>query len=87
MVMPGLTNNAELQARANRIIETLRSPYRLADAVVEIGVSIGIAVSPTDGQESADLLQKADQALYVAKSSGKGTARFHSEKALHVVSG
>jgi len=87
VVMPGLTNQEELRTRANRIIETLRAPYRLADTVIEIGVSIGIAVSPTDGQESAALLQKADQALYLAKSSGKGTARFHSEKSLQVVSG
>ncbi|OWV99898.1 diguanylate cyclase [Rhizobium sp. R693] len=85
VVMPGLTNENELRTRASRIIETLRSPYRVADTVVEIGVSIGIAVSPTDGQESAALLQKADQALYLAKSSGKGTARFHSDKALQVV--
>jgi len=87
VVMPGLTNRDELRTRASRIIETLRSPYRVTDTVVEIGVSIGIAVSPTDGRESADLLQKADQALYLAKSSGKVTARFHSDKALQVVSG
>ncbi|MFA1676894.1 diguanylate cyclase domain-containing protein [Rhizobium mongolense] len=87
VVMPELTNHEELRTRANRIIETLRAPYRLADIVVEIGVSIGIAVSPTDGRESAALLQKADQALYLAKSSGKGTARFHSDKALRVVNG
>jgi diguanylate cyclase (GGDEF)-like protein len=87
VVLPGLTNHAELRARASWIIDTLRSPYRLGDTVVEIGVSIGIAVSPTDGQESADLLHKADQALYMAKSCGKGTARFHSENSLQVVSG
>lgn len=85
VVMPGLTNTTELQARANRIIETLCSPYRLAETVVEIGVSIGIAVSPTDGRESADLLQKADQALYVAKSSGKRAARFHSRPQVQLV--
>lgn len=52
--------------------------------MVEIGVSIGIAVSPVDGHESADLLRKADMALYDAKSAGKGTARFHSEKPVHI---
>lgn len=87
VVMPGLTNRAELRTRANRIIETLRAPYRLNDTTAEIGVSIGIALSPTDGQESADLLQKADLALYEAKSAGKGTARFHSEKLVQVVNG
>ena len=41
-----------------------------------IGVSIGIAVAPDDG-EAAEVLQiRADLALYAAKGGGRGRAAF-----------
>ena len=36
-----------------------------------MSVSIGVASSPTDGAELADLLMAADSALYEAKASGR----------------
>jgi predicted signal transduction protein with EAL and GGDEF domain len=41
-----------------------------------IGVSIGIAVAPTDAADADRLLKNADIALYRAKVDGRGTYRF-----------
>jgi predicted signal transduction protein with EAL and GGDEF domain len=41
-----------------------------------IGVSIGVAIAPTDAAESNQLLQSADLALYRAKVEGRGIYRF-----------
>jgi diguanylate cyclase (GGDEF)-like protein len=57
---------------AERIIEELRLPMRIADREVQARVSIGIALSPTVGENPADLLQAADVAMYAAKGRGKG---------------
>jgi len=41
-----------------------------------IGTSIGIALSPTDGDDADELAKNADLALYCAKQEGKGQFRF-----------
>ena len=41
-----------------------------------VGASIGIALSPGDGETSEELMRNADMALYRAKSDGGGVHRF-----------
>jgi len=48
---------------------------------MEIGLSIGVAESKPDDQHLADILVRADKALYQAKKSGRGRVSFHREKA------
>jgi len=63
---------------ARRLVDALSRPYDVNGSPVLIGVSIGIAVAPDDGQTSNDLLVAADLALYAAKSAGRGTFRYFS---------
>src|SRR5262249_17824468 len=67
-------------ATAERMAEALQAA--LADDVViddhrlHVGLSIGVAIFPTDGNTAATLLANADAALYRAKAEGRGTIRF-----------
>src|SRR5262249_12387609 len=61
---------------AARIIESLSEPFEVLGHQVIIGTSIGIAMSPADGNEPDHLLRNADMALYRAKVEGRGT--YHS---------
>jgi diguanylate cyclase (GGDEF)-like protein len=63
-------------ATARRIIEAVGAPYTIEGHQIMIGVSIGIAVAPTDGLEASLLLKNADMALYRAKGDGRGTYHF-----------
>ena len=59
---------------ANRLREIVeRRVFSLPqlEKTLRITVSIGIAVYPRDGTTSADLIARADAALYYAKKSGK----------------
>lgn len=67
---------AEAAALAERIKRALSEPFDLGDHQVITGTSIGIAVAPTDGINSDQILKAADLALYRAKSSGRGTFHF-----------
>jgi diguanylate cyclase (GGDEF)-like protein/PAS domain S-box-containing protein len=58
---------------ARRIICAVADPYHIDKAEIRIGVSIGCAFGPIDGQSVDDLIQKADLALYQAKAQGRGT--------------
>jgi diguanylate cyclase (GGDEF)-like protein len=70
-------DRAEEAARlAARIVDSLGRAYTTHGHDLIIGVSIGIALVPSDGENADELLKNADMALYRAKSEGRGTARF-----------
>lgn len=60
-----------LQA-GDAVCETLRVPFRLTDAVVQVSGSIGIAVYPDMAQTAEQLFERADYALYHGKHSKRG---------------
>jgi diguanylate cyclase (GGDEF)-like protein/PAS domain S-box-containing protein len=58
------------------LIADLSRPVLLKGQDVQVGASIGIAVFPRDGNEGADLIKRADMAMYEAKTAGKSSYRF-----------
>lgn len=59
---------------ASRIINTIAKPIHNNGALFHLGISIGIALSDSDGQESAEeMIQRADFAMYEVKNSGKNS--------------
>jgi diguanylate cyclase (GGDEF)-like protein len=61
---------------SGRIVDALAKPYTLRGGEASIGVSIGTALAPIHTVNPAELLQKADLALYKARAHGRGTQRF-----------
>lgn len=57
-------------AIAARVIEAVSAPFMHEDGIVQLGISIGVAFFPEHGKSSSELLQRADQAMYRAKSQG-----------------
>ena len=68
----------EVAAVAERVIETLRMPFILGEGERRhsMHASVGISLFPQDGDDGETLLKHADIAMYVVKSSRKGTYRF-----------
>ncbi len=62
---------------AGRVLEMLGRPFDLCGRSIEIGVSIGIALYPGDGEDQESLLRAADTALYRVKQDRRGTFRFY----------
>ena len=59
---------------AFRIVSQLILPITLADGhVVRVGASVGVAICPRDGKDPAQMISRADIALYEAKKSGRNT--------------
>jgi diguanylate cyclase len=62
----------EARATADMLIAALSSqPYLVAGTGVDIGVSVGIALSHVYGREFVALIAAADAALYEAKAGGR----------------
>jgi predicted signal transduction protein with EAL and GGDEF domain len=74
VVLPG-SNLAGAEQASRRLLEAIQEPYALGGVVARIGVSIGIAIYPTDGGTAEQLLRNADVALYSAKEAGRNTWR------------
>ncbi len=64
------------EAAGERLVKLIGQSYCIDGHILDIGVSIGVAVSPKDGNDSATLLKHADLALYRAKAEGRGAVRF-----------
>jgi diguanylate cyclase (GGDEF)-like protein len=56
---------------AREVIRAVIVPMDLDGAAIQVTGSIGLALAPTDGNDSDTLLQHADMALYHAKSNGR----------------
>jgi diguanylate cyclase (GGDEF)-like protein len=69
---------------ARRIVDHLSERYKIDNHLVEIGASVGIAMTSPD--VSADtLLKNADMALYRAKADGRGTFCFFRDEMAQTV--
>ena len=67
----------EALAVANRIVERMARPFHFDGQMMQIGISIGVAMAPRDGKTPGKLMKNADLALYRAKAEGRGTVRFY----------
>ena len=80
----GIKAHHDAAELARRIVEHLSKRYKIGNHQVEIGASVGIAL--TEPHVSADhLLKNADMALYRAKASGRGTFCFFRDEMAQTV--
>jgi diguanylate cyclase (GGDEF)-like protein/PAS domain S-box-containing protein len=80
-ILPG--GRTDLNGAANiswKIQEAFEQPFLVGDRAIEIRPSIGMALFPEHGDQIADLLRRADLAMYEAKRLGTGYAVFASEQ-------
>lgn len=75
------TDAAGAMVVARRLCHTIsRFPFTPTEAPVQqiplkpVGISVGVAVFPADGQEAQQLIAQADRRLYAAKRLGGGEA-------------
>ncbi|PIT04287.1 diguanylate cyclase [Bradyrhizobium nitroreducens] len=75
-----ISSPEDAAALARRIVERLSERYRIDNHLVEIGASVGIALTSPEGASADTLLKNADMALYRAKADGRGTFCFFRDE-------
>lgn len=74
------TGNLEyIKDIARNILAELDRPFQLGDDEVKVSSSIGLTLFPDDGHTAQRLLNNADQAMYLAKHSGRNQVCFYNE--------
>jgi diguanylate cyclase (GGDEF)-like protein len=71
ILLTGLLSRDDAAIVAEKILQQLAQPVTLSVGEVKVGVSIGIAIYPEDGTDSARLLKVADSLMYRIKQQGK----------------
>jgi predicted signal transduction protein with EAL and GGDEF domain len=65
----------QVEAVAAALIKSLAAPVSVDSRMLAIGASVGVAVFPSGEADVADILRRADIALYRAKAAGRNTVR------------
>ncbi|HEY8825343.1 MAG TPA: EAL domain-containing protein [Candidatus Limnocylindria bacterium] len=73
IILPGSDEHGARRV-AEKVTTALRRPFEIQNHAHEIGVSIGIAISPTHGDHVDAILRCADVAMYQAKRRASGVA-------------
>ncbi len=75
ILLLGLEKGEECLTTLDRLLKAIAEPISLQDKTHKISASIGVSIYPTDNEDPDTLMRHADQAMYVAKESGKN--RYH----------
>ncbi|CAX22483.1 putative diguanylate cyclase (GGDEF)/phosphodiesterase (EAL), with GAF and two PAS/PAC sensor domains [Methylorubrum extorquens DM4] len=77
IIVSHLDHARQASVLAQRVIDAVGQPLDLGGHLVTVGISIGIAFAPTNGDTSETLFKNADLALYRAKASARNTYCFY----------
>lgn len=80
VILENIEHKADAAHVAERVQHAFKQPFRLSQGVHAVGTSVGIAVYPTDGQDTSALLEKADIAMYSVKTNGKRGYQFYEAR-------
>ena len=71
IILGDLVANEVVEHIMQGILLKLAEPFTLGVEIMHISASIGVTLYPKDGTEAGVLLKNADQAMYIAKNSGR----------------
>lgn len=69
-----------LEKTAEKILALFNEPFLLDEHILNTTVSIGISVSPEDGEDTVTLIKHADMAMYHSKDHGHNGYSFFSQQ-------
>ncbi len=75
-----IRNQSLTSSVAKRLLKALETPFYLDGHELYVTFSIGIAISPDDGDSIQTLLKNADTAMYNAKANGKNNFQFYAKE-------
>jgi diguanylate cyclase (GGDEF)-like protein/PAS domain S-box-containing protein len=77
ILLLGLESVEECIHSVDRLLLSIAKPLDFDDLSATVTASIGLTIYPIDNQDPDTLLRHADQAMYIAKQSGKNRYHYH----------
>jgi diguanylate cyclase (GGDEF)-like protein/PAS domain S-box-containing protein len=79
IIIPHLTETQEAATLGQTVLDAFSPAFEIRGRQLFVSPSIGIALSPADGDDFATLMRNADAAMYSAKARGGGTYHFFTK--------
>jgi diguanylate cyclase (GGDEF)-like protein len=80
VLLPDAATGEEATVVARRLLAALAAPFTVDEITLRVAASVGVVVAPDHGNEVALLLQRADVAMYTAKTDHVGVAVYSPER-------
>lgn len=80
LLLPHLKSAEDISQIAKRLLAALSEPFFLGTQEFYVTASLGLALSPYDGEDVDTLLKHADAAMYQAKRQGKNNFQLYFEE-------
>ena len=71
VVTDQLTSPQQAHEMGQKLLEAFHAPFALQTHTIQVGLTIGYALAPTDSNDAVGLLKLADAAMYTGKQGGK----------------
>jgi diguanylate cyclase (GGDEF)-like protein len=80
IVQRDIAHSDEARLLAQRIVTAVGQTYSIGDREIQISTSVGFVLCEDEGRDLEQLISFADEALYMAKRSGRGVRQYdHAE--------
>ena len=79
VILGGINDRQHVEPVAQSIRSTLAAHYALKEGDARISASIGIALYPSDAEDTETLFLHADQAMYAVKENGRNGFCFYAQ--------
>ena len=80
VLLPAVTDLVRAREVSERILRLLEDPFQVGQLLLEVRVSVGIAMFPEHADDQSRLLQCADVAMYTAKANRTGVELYDSDR-------
>uniref|UniRef100_UPI0038CC140A EAL domain-containing protein n=1 Tax=Marinimicrobium alkaliphilum TaxID=2202654 RepID=UPI0038CC140A len=78
VALTGIKKEQDAALVADKLLTVIAAPFILEKTEIILGISIGIACFPRNGEDAGTLLRNADAAMYVAKELGRNRYQFYA---------
>jgi diguanylate cyclase (GGDEF)-like protein/PAS domain S-box-containing protein len=78
LLLPWIAGAVDAAKVAQKVLETIRLPFRLEGHDLFVTTSIGVSLYPDDGDSVAALIKNSDSALYRAKERGRDGVQLYA---------
>ncbi len=79
ILLTSVKDRRDVELLSDKILKSLTLPFTLRDHELFISTSLGACLYPDDGQDTEDMMKKADIAMYHAKSLGRNNVQFYTD--------